>query len=168
MASGQSGLGKRTKKTMRKIRVLIVDDSALIRQLLTELLSTDPDIEVVGTACDPFVARQRIKELHPDVLTLDVEMPKMDGLTFLEKLMAGHPMPVVMVSSLTEAGCQTTLKALELGAVDFFTKPKIDLRDEISERAEELVGKVKMASLRALAWRSRPRGSCARPRPFAR
>lgn len=130
---------------MRKIRVLIVDDSALIRQVLAELLRTDPDIEVVGTACDPYVARQRIKELDPDVLTLDVEMPKMDGLTFLEKLMTGHPMPVVMVSSLTEAGCQTTLKALELGAVDFFTKPKIDLRDEISERAEELVGKIKMA-----------------------
>ena len=139
---------------MRKIRVLIVDDSALIRQLLAELLSTDPDIEVVGTACDPYVARQRIKELHPDVLTLDVEMPKMDGLTFLEKLMTGHPMPVVMVSSLTEAGCQTTLKALELGAVDFFTKPKIDLRDEISDRAEELVGKVKMA----MQARMRPLG----------
>ena len=130
---------------MRKIRVLIVDDSALIRQLLTELLSTDAEIEVVGTASDPYVARQRIKELEPDVLTLDVEMPKMDGLTFLEKLMTGHPMPVVMVSSLTEAGCQTTLKALELGAVDFFTKPKIDLRDEITERAAELVDKVKMA-----------------------
>jgi two-component system, chemotaxis family, protein-glutamate methylesterase/glutaminase len=130
---------------MRKIRVLIVDDSALIRQLLTELLSTDAEIEVVGTASDPYAARQRIKELHPDVLTLDVEMPKMDGLTFLEKLMTGHPMPVVMVSSLTEAGCQTTLKALELGAVDFFTKPKIDLRDEITERATELVDKVKMA-----------------------
>ena len=130
---------------MRKIRVLIVDDSALIRQLLTELLGTDPDIDVVGTASDPYAARQRIKELRPDVLTLDVEMPKMDGLTFLEKLMTGHPMPVVMVSSLTEAGCQTTLKALELGAVDFFTKPKIDVRDEITERAAELVDKVKMA-----------------------
>lgn len=145
MASEEFDLITRTINTMRKIRVLVVDDSALIRQVLTELLSTDPDIEVVGTASDPYAARQRIKELHPDVLTLDVEMPKMDGLTFLEKLMTGHPMPVVMVSSLTEAGCQTTLKALELGAIDFFTKPKIDLRDEITERAAELVDKVKMA-----------------------
>src|SRR5207253_3630684 len=103
------------------------------------------EIEVIGSAPDPFIAREKIKALNPDVIALDVEMPKMDGLTFLEKLMRGHPMPVVMVSSLTEAGCQTTLRALELGAVDFITKPKIDLRDEISERAEELVGKVKMA-----------------------
>ena len=95
---------------MSKIRVLVVDDSALIRGVLTELLSHDPDIEVIGTAADPYIARQKIKELNPDVLTLDVEMPKMDGLTFLEKLMAGHPMPVVMVSSLTQQGCETTLR----------------------------------------------------------
>ena len=123
----------------------MVDVAASIAAAVGELLGTDPDIDVVGTASDPYAARQRIKELRPDVLTLDVEMPKMDGLTFLEKLMTGHPMPVVMVSSLTEAGCQTTLKALELGAVDFFTKPKIDVRDEITERAAELVDKVKMA-----------------------
>lgn len=128
---------------MAKIRVLIVDDSALMRQLLTELLSQDPDIQVVGTAPDPYCAREKIKALHPDVLTLDVEMPRMDGLTFLEKLMAGHPMPVVMVSSLTDAGCQTTLRALELGAVDFFTKPKIDLRDGMEEQARDLIAKVK-------------------------
>ncbi|TAJ33465.1 MAG: chemotaxis response regulator protein-glutamate methylesterase [Nitrospirae bacterium] len=131
---------------MSKIRTLIVDDSALMRQVLKELLSQDPEIEVVGVAADPYIARERIKTLNPDVLTLDVEMPRMDGLTFLEKLMAGHPMPVVMVSSLTEAGCQTTLRALELGAVDFFTKPKIDLRDGLEALAQELADKVKAAA----------------------
>lgn len=131
---------------MSKIRVLIVDDSALMRQLLTALLSSDQDIEVVGAASDPYIARDKIKALNPDVLTLDVEMPKMDGLTFLEKLMAARPMPVVMVSSLTEAGCQTTLKALELGAVDFFTKPKFDMQGGIEEQAQELIFKVKAAA----------------------
>ena len=131
---------------MAKIRVLIVDDSALMRQVLTELLSHDRGIEVIGTAADPFIAREKIKKLNPDVLTLDVEMPRMDGLTFLEKLMAGRPMPVLMVSSLTEAGCQTTLRALELGAVDFFAKPKIDMRHGMEEQAEELIAKVKAAA----------------------
>lgn len=132
---------------MGKIRVLTVDDSALMRQVLAALLAKDPDIEVVGSAPDPFIAREKIKALNPDVLTLDVEMPKMDGLTFLEKLMRGHPMPVVMVSSLTEAGCQTTLRALELGAVDFITKPKIDLREGMDEIAQDLIAKVKAASV---------------------
>lgn len=131
---------------MAKIRVLIVDDSALMRQVLASLLSKDPAIEVIGSAPDPFIAREKIKALHPDVLTLDVEMPKMDGLTFLEKLMRGHPMPVVMVSSLTEAGCQTTLRALELGAVDFIAKPKIDLREGMEEIAQDLIGKIKAAA----------------------
>ena len=131
---------------MSKIRVLIVDDSALMRQVLASLLSKDPAIEVIGTAPDPFIAREKIKALHPDVLTLDVEMPKMDGLTFLEKLMRGHPMPVVMVSSLTEAGCQTTLRALELGAVDFIAKPKVDLREGMEEIAQDLIDKVKAAA----------------------
>jgi two-component system chemotaxis response regulator CheB len=131
---------------MGRIRVLIVDDSALMRQVMTELLSGDPEIEVIGTAADPFMAREKIKAMHPDVLTLDVEMPKMDGLTFLEKLMAGHPMPVVMVSSLTEAGCQTTLRALELGAVDFCTKPKIDLRNGMEDQADALIAKIKAAA----------------------
>jgi two-component system chemotaxis response regulator CheB len=132
---------------MAKIRVLTVDDSALMRQVLAQLLSKDRDIEVVGSAPDPFIARQKIKALNPDVITLDVEMPKMDGLTFLEKLMAGHPMPVVMVSSLTEAGCQTTLRALELGAVDFITKPKIDLREGMEEVAQDLIAKIKAAAM---------------------
>ncbi|MDX2252730.1 MAG: chemotaxis response regulator protein-glutamate methylesterase [Nitrospira sp.] len=131
---------------MEKIRVLTVDDSALMRQVLTTLLSKDPDIEVIGSAPDPYIARERIKALNPDVLTLDVEMPKMDGLTFLEKLMRGHPMPVVMVSSLTEVGCETTLRALELGAVDFITKPKIDLREGMEEVAQDLIGKIKAAA----------------------
>lgn len=132
---------------MAKIRVLTVDDSALMRQVLAQLLSRDPGIEVVGSAPDPFIAREKIKLLNPDVITLDVEMPKMDGLTFLEKLMAGHPMPVVMVSSLTEVGCQTTFRALELGAVDFITKPKIDLREGMEEVAQDLIAKIKAAAM---------------------
>jgi len=132
---------------MSKIRVLTVDDSALMRQVLASLLAKDPDIEVIGSAPDPFIAREKIKALNPDVLTLDVEMPKMDGLTFLEKLMRGRPMPVVMVSSLTEAGCQTTLRALELGAVDFITKPKIDLREGMEEIAQDLISKIKAAAV---------------------
>ena len=131
---------------MAKIRVLIVDDSALMRQVLATLLSKDSGIEVIGSAPDPFIAREKIKALNPDVITLDVEMPKMDGLTFLEKLMRGHPMPAVMVSSLTEVGCQTTLRALELGAVDFITKPKIDLREGMEEVALDLIAKVKAAA----------------------
>lgn len=130
----------------RKIKVLIVDDSAVMRQLLTELISSDPQIEVVGTASDPFIAREKIKALHPDVLTLDVEMPRMDGLTFLEKLMVGHPMPVLMVSSLTQQGCDVTMRALELGAVDFFPKPTIDLQAGIEREAALIIEKVKAAA----------------------
>jgi two-component system, chemotaxis family, protein-glutamate methylesterase/glutaminase len=130
----------------QRIRVLIVDDSALMRQALATLLGRDPQIEVVGVAADPIIAREKILALRPDVLTLDVEMPRMDGLTFLERLMRAHPMPVVMVSSLTESGCETTLRALELGAVDFLTKPKVDLREHLDELAQEVAGKVKAAA----------------------
>lgn len=130
-----------------KIRVLIVDDSALIRQFLSHLLSQDPNIEVVGVAHDPTGAWKKIEALRPDVLTLDVEMPHMDGLTFLEKLMATTPMPVLMVSSLTEHGCETALRALELGAVDIVTKPKVDIRLGMEELAEELIEKVKAAAV---------------------
>ena len=105
------------------VRVLIVDDSAVMRQLLSTLLSADPEIEVVGTAPDPHVARERIKALNPDVITLDVEMPHMDGVTFLRKIMTLRPMPVVMISTLTQAGAEITLEALEIGAVDFVAKP---------------------------------------------
>lgn len=129
-----------------RIRVLCVDDSALMRKLLTTLLESQPDIEVVGTAPDPLVAREKIKKLDPDVLTLDVEMPRMDGLSFLEKVMRLRPMPVVMVSTLTEHGATATLTALQLGAVDFVTKPKTDLAHSFEEIAEELVRKVRVAS----------------------
>lgn len=135
----------------RTIKALIVDDSALIRQLLSAILNEDDDIEVVGTAADPYAARDAIKQLRPDVLTLDVEMPKMDGLAFLRNLMRLHPMPVVMVSTLTEAGAQVTLEALELGAVDFVTKPKTDVQHKLSQYAEELIDKVKTAA-RARVW----------------
>src|SRR5574337_1498322 len=138
----------------KKIRALIVDDSALMRQMLTVLLQRGHRIEVVGAAADPFIAREKIKALNPDVLTLDVEMPRMDGLTFLEKLMRARPMPVVMVSSLTEAGCETTLRALELGALDFITKPTVDIREHMDDIAEEIIAKV----LAAASARILPRG----------
>ena len=131
----------------KKIRVLIIDDSALVRQMLTEILSADREIEVVGTAADPYAARDRIKLLKPDVLTLDVEMPKMDGVTFLANLMRLHPMPVVMVSSLTEKGADITLRALELGAIDFVSKPKVDLAHSLADYAEEIIAKVKVAAV---------------------
>ncbi|CAA9314594.1 MAG: Chemotaxis response regulator protein-glutamate methylesterase CheB [uncultured Lysobacter sp.] len=130
----------------RPVRVLVVDDSALLRRLLTELLQADPDIEVVGTAPDAFVAREKIKQLSPDVLTLDVEMPGMDGLTFLRNLMRLRPMPVVMVSTLTHAGAQVTLDALASGAVDFVPKPSADPTGGFGEYAELLVGKIKQAA----------------------
>ena len=128
------------------IRVLIVDDSALMRQLLSEILGAAPGIEVVGSAQDPYVARDRIKELDPDVLTLDVEMPRMDGLTFLRNLMRLRPMPVVMVSSLTERGAEVTLHALELGAVDFVRKPDGPIAAGMREYADELIEKIRMAA----------------------
>jgi len=130
-----------------KIKVLIIDDSALIRKMLTEILTSDKAIEVVGTATDPIAAREKIKRLNPDVLTLDVEMPKMDGVSFLANLMRLRPMPVVMVSSLTESGADITLQALELGAVDFVTKPKIDVASGLDEYASEIIEKVKVASI---------------------
>jgi len=131
---------------MAKIKVLVIDDSALVRKVLTEILNSDPEIEVIGTAIDPYHAREKIKQLKPDVLTLDVEMPRMDGVTFLKNLMRLHPTPVVMVSTLTEAGAQVTLEALELGAVDFVAKPKIDLSNSINDYADEIIQKVKTAA----------------------
>jgi two-component system chemotaxis response regulator CheB len=130
----------------KRVKVLIVDDSAVIRQLLTMLLSEDPEIEVVGTAGDPLIARDRIKELNPDVVTLDVEMPNMDGVTFLRKIMALRPMPVVMISTLTQAGANTTLEALEIGAVDFIAKPHNDVTNGLAAIAHELQTKVKAAA----------------------
>lgn len=131
---------------MKKIRVLCVDDSALVRNLMTEIINSHDDMEVVATAPDPLVARELIKQHNPDVLTLDVEMPRMDGLDFLEKLMRLRPMPVVMVSSLTERGGEITLRALELGAIDFVTKPKLGIRDGLMEYAEVIADKIRAAS----------------------
>ena len=130
----------------RKIRVLIVDDSALVREALRTLLSEDPDIEVMGTAADPFIAAERMRTDIPDVITLDVEMPRMDGLTFLQKLMSQHPIPVVMCSTLTTAGCDATLKALEFGAVEVITKPKLGTRAFFEESAVTIRDAVKAAA----------------------
>lgn len=129
-----------------KIKVLIVDDSALIRSVMNEIIRNQPDMEVVGVAPDPIVARELIKQTNPDVLTLDVEMPRMDGLDFLEKLMRLRPMPVVMVSSLTERGSEITLRALELGAVDFVTKPKLSIQSGMLEYAELITEKIRAAA----------------------
>lgn len=145
--------------TTPRLRVLIVDDSALMRQMLSAILSSDPAIEVVGTAPDPIVAREKIKALQPDVLTLDVEMPRMDGLAFLEKLMTLRPMPVVMVSSLTERGAEVTMKAMELGAVDVFCKPADAAGGGLQAHGRELIDKVRAAGharVRALSDRVAP------------
>jgi two-component system chemotaxis response regulator CheB len=144
-----------------KTRVLIVDDSALMRQLLTALLSEDPEIEVVDAAPDPLVAREMIKALNPDVITLDVEMPRMDGLTFLRKIMALRPMPVLMISTLTQVGTETTLEALEAGAIDFVAKPTNSVGPAMAALADELRAKVKAAA----KTRVRVRPAQAKPRP---
>ena len=131
---------------MNRIRVLIIDDSLLIRKVLSEILNSTPDIDVVGAAEDPLIAREMIKELNPDVLTLDIEMPRMDGITFLRNLMRLRPMPVVMISALTESNAEVTLTALELGAVDFIAKPTIDVESSLNDYAEEIIAKIKVAS----------------------
>jgi two-component system chemotaxis response regulator CheB len=129
-----------------KIKVLIIDDSALIRQVLTKILNSAHDIEVVGVAADPYIARNKIKRFNPDVLTLDVEMPRMDGLAFLSHLMRLRPMPVVMVSVLTQKGADITLQALELGAVDFIAKPQIDIAQSFESYTEEIISKIRTAA----------------------
>lgn len=131
---------------MNKIRVLCVDDSALMRQLMTEIVNSHPDMEMVAAAQDPLVARDLIKKFNPQVLTLDVEMPRMDGLDFLEKLMRLRPMPVVMVSSLTGKGSEITLRALELGAVDFVTKPQLGIREGMLAYSELIADKIRTAA----------------------
>jgi len=145
----------------KPVRVLVVDDSALIRQLISSLLSADPEIEVVGTAGDPLIARDRIKALNPDVVTLDVEMPNMDGITFLRKIMTLRPMPVIMISTLTQAGADVTLEALEIGAVDFIAKPSSDAAHALPALAAELQAKVKAAA----RTRIRPRVAAPAPAP---
>ena len=128
------------------VRVVIVDDSNLMRRLLTAALSRDHDIEIVGSACDPYEARQVIKDTNPDVITLDIEMPRMDGLSFLEKIMTLRPTPVVMVSSLTQAGSDATIRALELGAVDYVGKPAGSEGFGFQDVVDELIDKIKMAA----------------------
>src|SRR5580692_7090789 len=142
-------------ETTRKIRVLIVDDSALVRRILSDCLAGQPDIEVVGAAADPYIARDMILELKPDVLTLDIEMPRMDGITFLRKLMLHHPMPVIVLSSLTAEGTETALQALEAGAVEVLAKPSSAY--SVDDLGAMLIAKVKGAA------RARIRPMVARP-----
>jgi two-component system, chemotaxis family, protein-glutamate methylesterase/glutaminase len=145
----------------------VVDDSALVRQILVEIMKTAHDIQVVGTASDPFMARERIKETNPDVLTLDVEMPRMDGLTFLQNLMRLRPMPVVMISSLTERGAETTLKALELGAVDFVSKPRVDVAGTLADFSDEILMKIRAAAGARVVGRSTPQVAAVAPKHSA-
>ncbi|MEF7612661.1 chemotaxis response regulator protein-glutamate methylesterase [Aquincola sp. MAHUQ-54] len=155
---------------MAKIKVVVVDDSALVRSLLSEIINRQPDMQCVGVASDPFVARETIRNLNPDVITLDVEMPRMDGLDFLSKLMRLRPMPVVMVSTLTERGADVTLRALELGAIDFVAKPKIGLADGIRQLAEDITDKIRMAAqarIRRSAGPAPAAGEAAPARPAA-
>lgn len=131
----------------RKIRVIVVDDSALVRSLLSEIINRQRDMECIGTANDPLIAREMIRELNPDVITLDVEMPRMDGIDFLGRLMRLRPMPVVMISTLTERGAEVTMKALELGAVDFVAKPRVGLANGLNELASQIVDKIRVAAV---------------------
>ncbi len=149
------------------IKVLVVDDSALIRSLLREILNSLPDMEVVGVAPDPHVARELIKQLDPDVITLDVEMPRMNGLDFLEKLMRLRPTPVVMVSTLTDQGSEVTLRALELGAVDFVTKPRLGVAEELPELAREIGDKIRAAAHARVRRHGLGETSIAQPQPLA-
>lgn len=141
----------------KKTKVLIVDDSALVRQALQQLFSTDPSIEIVGSAGDPFAAAEVMKKIVPDVITLDIEMPKMDGLTFLRKLMSQHPIPVVICSTLTDKGSDSYMRALEYGAVDVITKPKIGTKQFFEESSIRVCDVVKAAAM------TRPRKLSARP-----
>lgn len=150
-----------------KTKVLVVDDSALIRQLLTEILSSDPAIEVVGGAADAFIARDKIKILNPDVVTLDVEMPRMNGLQFLRNLMRLRPMPVVMISTYTQEGSETTIEALELGAVDFIAKPALSHGEGLEEYADDIRSKVKVAAQANIKAVSKPQSPAASPAPSA-
>jgi len=150
-----SGLEVHTTPAERRIRVLIIDDSALVREMLTGILASDPELEVVGTAPDPIIAREKIKALSPDVLTLDVEMPRMNGIEFLERIMRLRPMPVVMISTLTQQGADTTLRALELGAVDCVAKPTQRLSESFDALRSEICEKVRTAA------RARVRGAPA-------
>ena len=153
----------------RKIRVIVVDDSALVRSLLSEIINRQRDMECIGTANEPLVAREMIRELNPDVITLDVEMPRMDGIDFLGRLMRLRPMPVVMISTLTERGAEVTMKALELGAIDFVAKPRVGLASGLNELAAQIVDKIRVAAVaqvrRAPAREPAAAGGAAPPAP---
>jgi len=144
--SGQIQRGDILSRRSERVKVLVIDDSALIRALLNEILGSSPDIDVVGVACDPYEAREMIKKLSPDVLTLDIEMPKMNGIAFLKNLMRLRPMPVVMISTLTQEGAPETLEALEIGAVDFVPKPRQDSTGALEKYSEVIIEKVLGAS----------------------
>lgn len=147
---------------MSKIKVLVVDDSALVRSLLAAIVNRQSDMVCIGTANDPLIAREMIRELNPDVLTLDIEMPRMDGIEFLGRLMRLRPMPVVMISTLTERGAEVTMKALELGAVDFVAKPRIGVADGLSELSTQIVEKVRIAAAASVKRASMP-SSASKP-----
>jgi len=150
---------------MQKIKVVVVDDSALVRSLLTEIINKQADMCCVGAANDPLQAREMIRELNPDVITLDVEMPKMDGLEFLSRLMRLRPMPVLMVSTLTEQGADTTLRALEMGAVDFVAKPRVGVSSGLALLGTEIVEKIRVASKARVARHMAPPPPALSPRP---
>ena len=156
-----------TAAVANRIKVLIIDDSALVRSLMTAIIDSQPDMHAVGAAPNPLVAREMIRALDPDVLTLDVEMPKMDGIEFLDRLMRLRPMPVLMVSSLTERGAEVTMKALELGAVDFVTKPRIGIAEGLSGSAGDIADKIRIAA-RARVRRKAPPGADAPRKPIER
>ncbi|NIY48669.1 protein-glutamate methylesterase/protein-glutamine glutaminase [Cedecea colo] len=140
---------------MHKIKVLCVDDSALIRNIMSDIVNQQPDMEMVATAPDPIIARDLVKRFNPDVLTLDVEMPRMDGLDFLERLMRLRPMPVIMISSLTSKGSEITLSALEMGAVDFVTKPQMGLKEGMAQYSELIAEKIRIAAKAQIYRRDR-------------
>lgn len=151
---------------LKKIRVVVVDDSALVRSLLAEIINRQRDMECVGTANDPLIAREMIRELNPDVITLDVEMPRMDGIEFLGRLMRLRPMPVLMISTLTERGAEVTMRALELGAVDFVAKPRIGLADGIKDLSDQIVEKIRIAAAAHIRRAPTPAsGATAGPSP---
>ena len=152
---------------MAKTRVVVVDDSALVRSLLAEIINRQHDMQCVGAASDPLVAREMIRELNPDVITLDVEMPRMDGLEFLSRLMRLRPMPVVMVSTLTEQGAEITLRALEMGAIDFVAKPRIGVSQGLNELAGDIVDKIRVAAAAQVRRLAAPAPAAAAPAAHA-
>ncbi|MDZ5457699.1 protein-glutamate methylesterase/protein-glutamine glutaminase [Azohydromonas lata] len=157
---------------MAAIRVVVVDDSALVRSLLKAVIDRQPDMQCVGAAADPFAARELIREVSPDVVTLDIEMPRMDGLEFLSRLMKLRPTPVVMVSTLTERGAEATMRALELGAVDFVSKPRLGVAEGLSQLSDEICDKIRAAARSRIHRRLQPAvqaapGAAAAPAPSA-